>query len=154
MGEFDAATLQKCLFVNRLLVQSSDIAMVYPDSNFIDEQGALLKVHNGKPMAVEDILCWSWHISQPIVFLRRELIDQVGMMKADLHYEWTYDLWIWVTTCYQIQYPPGVIANERHYPSSKTVIAPELGLKGRLQTLNSFSLAIILQRFMRSKRWR
>ncbi|HSF68235.1 MAG TPA: glycosyltransferase, partial [Nitrospiraceae bacterium] len=120
------------------LVRHPDIGMVYGDSNFIDERGGLLKVHNGRSMTIEDILCWSWHISQPTVFLHREAIDRVGMMNVDLNYAMDYDLWIRIAAQYQVLYLSAVLANERHYPSSKTVAAPELGLKGRLQALERF----------------
>jgi hypothetical protein len=121
------------------LVQHPDIAMIYADCDFIDENGSLLKAHKGKQMDFEEVLCWSCHLSQPTVFLRREVIDQVGMMNTEFHYAMDYDLWIRVASQYQIRHLPVVLANERHYPTSKTVAAPELGLKGRIHALEHFS---------------
>jgi glycosyltransferase involved in cell wall biosynthesis len=121
------------------LVQHPDIGMVYADSNFIDATGSLLKLHKGKQMDFEEVLCWSCHISQPTVFLRREVIDQVGMMNTDFHYAMDYDLWSRVASQHRIRHLPQVLANERHYAASKTVAAPELGLKGRIYAVEHFS---------------
>lgn len=60
-------------------------------------------------------------------------------MNAEFQYAMDYDFWIRVASQYQIRHLPVVLANERHYATSKTVSAPELGLKGRIHALEHFS---------------
>jgi hypothetical protein len=114
------------------LVKHPDVGMVHADSHFINEPGRLLRQHKGREVTLEDVLCWSSHISQPTVFLRRAVIDCVGMMDVGLHYAMDFDLWIRVAVRYQIKYLPCFLAKERHHRLAKTTAAPQDGLLARI----------------------
>ncbi|MFZ2153304.1 MAG: glycosyltransferase family 2 protein [Microgenomates group bacterium] len=58
-------------------------------------------------------------INQPSVFLKKELVDQVGLFDQSLHYAFDYDYWL---RCLQIQLPSRIFHNFsvfRIHPDSK-----------------------------------
>lgn len=120
------------------LVKHPEVGMVHGDSDFIDEPGRLLRQHIGREVSVEDVLCWSSHISQPTVFLRREVIDCVGMMDVGLRYAMDFDLWIRVAVQYPIRYLPYVLAKERHHRLAKTTAAPQDGVLASIVAIERF----------------
>lgn len=70
-----------------------DLAVFYGGSDFIDESGAIIGVHD-QVDAVSDLLYRSNIISQPSCFARRCWVERVGGLNRSLHYTMDWDLWV------------------------------------------------------------
>ncbi len=67
--------------------------LVYGDSTIIDDDHVYRGFHWAVRPPGKDILT-GCTISQPSCFFRREAIEQVGGLNADLHYTMDWDLWV------------------------------------------------------------
>jgi glycosyltransferase involved in cell wall biosynthesis len=60
------------------------------------------------------------YISQPAVFWRRRVMEEVGHLKETLHYGMDYDFWLRIGKRYPLDTLPEYLAGFRVHPSSKT----------------------------------
>ncbi|MCH8807676.1 MAG: glycosyltransferase [Planctomycetes bacterium] len=59
-------------------------------------------------------------LGQPGVFFRRELVEELGPLRTDLHYAMDYDFWLRVARRYPFKIIDEVIARYVVHPASKT----------------------------------
>jgi glycosyltransferase involved in cell wall biosynthesis len=59
-------------------------------------------------------------ISQPAVFWRRSLLDEVGYLNEEEHYCMDYDYWLRLGSRYPAGVIPAYLANFRYHPASKS----------------------------------
>ena len=64
-------------------------------------------------------------VPQQSAFVRRRALDAVGMLDESLHFAMDYDLWIRIARRFRIQHAPGVWANYRVCPGTKTASQQE-----------------------------
>lgn len=97
------------------------VDMVYGYLNTIDESGKVIWTTK-PPMHIhlDTLIDRTDLIGQPTVFLRKRVLDQVGMLDASLHYCMDCDLWIRIGMNLTICGIPSVIANFRAQPASKS----------------------------------
>lgn len=79
--------------VSKRLAEDPTADVVYGDSTIVDDAGAYRGYHWAvKPPT--DRLLRDCIISQPSCFFRREKVDAIGGLRADLHYTMDWDLWV------------------------------------------------------------
>lgn len=105
------------------LTSHPDVGMVYGECNFVNEKGERI----GK---FPDVLDFDYRllsdralnfIPQPAVFFRREVLDAIGLLDVNLQMAMDYDYWIRVGRRFKVKRMPGVLANFRLSPDSKSV---------------------------------
>jgi hypothetical protein len=94
--------------------------MVYGDGIMVDGNNKLLDLHTYRTYDVLDLLCFDV-LLQPTVFMRREVLDKVGMLSDQYHMVLDHDLWIRVAAEMPILHVPSFWAVERTHEKAKTV---------------------------------
>jgi len=113
-----ARTAVKCL------ISQPETAMVYGDCRIIDEHSQVIDLWKSPDFSLAE-LPFKCFIPQQTVFFRREVLDQVGLLKTDLHYALDYDLWLRLAPCHIIRHIPTFLAEHRKCGGTKTVTHPE-----------------------------
>jgi glycosyltransferase involved in cell wall biosynthesis len=104
--------------------QQPSAAGVYGDCNYIDQAGNLLGHFRTEPWDFTKVVCnLGGVIAQQSAFLRREAIDAIGYLDADLSMVMDVDLWLRLGLRYQLYYLPEQLASFRIHDASKTVAA-------------------------------
>ena len=95
--------------------------MVY--ANYVDvaEDGTELHRNRSRPFDLAYQLGGGNVVPQPTVFLRREVLDAVGLLDPNLHYAMDLDLWIRVGRVTEIVQVDEYWAAFRLHPASKSV---------------------------------
>jgi hypothetical protein len=93
---------------------------VYGDAMVIDVEWHDLRTYTARRFSQYELLriCF---IPQVTTFLRRRLIERVGMVDPTLHYAMDYDYWLRASVRGKLAYHPGVVAKYRLHESAKTV---------------------------------
>ncbi|HXG50606.1 MAG TPA: glycosyltransferase family 2 protein [candidate division Zixibacteria bacterium] len=94
--------------------------MVYGECLYIDAQGKVIGKYPTTNFDIESLLSFCF-IPQPTVFLRRSVLDRVGILDPALQFAMDLDLWIRVALKEQIDFLPKVLARYRLHNGSKTV---------------------------------
>ena len=79
-------------------------------------------VHNSTFEFDDIIRYWDGWIppTQPAIFFRRELFEEVGYLDESLHFAMDYDLWLRISQKYDIAYIPELLAGYRFHNLSKS----------------------------------
>lgn len=103
------------------LRQAPDAAFTYGDAEFIDGSGAVLgPCEQVRPFSLEALIDELDFVPQPTTFFRREPYFAVGGLDPSLNYCFDYDLWIRMAKQGRVLFIPGVQAQLRVYPQTKT----------------------------------
>ena len=108
-----------------------EVSMVYGDCNLINEQGELIGQCEAGEFDLKVMLCERNLVPQPATFFRREVLDKIGYLDAELHniMDWEFWLRIYLGNL-KLAYMPELFANFRTYPDSKTASgAHKIGLE-------------------------
>lgn len=97
-----------------------DISMAYGEGYHIDEQGKVIERYCTEPFDSRRF-AETCFICQPAVFLKRKVIEEVGLLDPDLDYCMDYDYWIRVSRRLKIGFIPEYLANSRLYADTKTM---------------------------------
>ncbi len=94
--------------------------MVYGDGLMVDSQGRLLDRHRYRSYGVLDLLCFDV-LLQPTVFMRRDVLKDVGYLGEEYHLVLDHELWIRIASRHPIIHVPSFWAIERTHTEAKTV---------------------------------
>lgn len=95
--------------------------MVFSDVDSIDGSGQLINVMRFGPRTLEDLMAFKI-ISQPGVFLRRSLLEQVGYLDPQYHLLLDHHLWLRMALHAPLAYVPGMRwAAARFHAGAKNV---------------------------------
>src|SRR5687767_6530831 len=95
--------------------------VVYGDARYIGEQDEDLSPYPVKAWSVERLRA-DCFLAQPAVFLRRRLVERVGLLDEGLHFAMDYDYWLrLVDAGARFAYLPRVLAHCRVHDRAKTV---------------------------------
>ena len=99
-------------------------AAVYSDCNVVDESGATQSLLKAGEFSLRRLVFRNF-IPQPTVFVRRDILEEVGGWNGELHFIMDYDLWMRIgLRQHTMQYLPGTWANFRLHADSKTTSQP------------------------------
>jgi glycosyltransferase involved in cell wall biosynthesis len=114
-----AGTVQEAV---NALRGNPDVGMVYGDGIMVDGTNKLLDLHTYRTYDALDLLCFDV-LLQPTVFMRREVLNNVGLLSNDYHMVLDHDLWIRIAAERPILHVPSFWAVERTHEKAKTVAA-------------------------------
>jgi glycosyltransferase involved in cell wall biosynthesis len=99
-----------------------ELKMIYGDAFFIDEFGRNTGVfpHTERVFNFKRLVSVSDYISQPTVFLKREVFRGIGYLDESLSWCMDWDFWIRIAQKYPVGYVSFFMANHRDYPLTKT----------------------------------
>lgn len=136
------------------LVQHPEVAMVYGDCNFIDEQGMVIGKFASRQTDYKKLRRGYVHIPQQTMFFRARDWKELGPLDPSFYFAMDYDLWVRIAKRAPIQYLPGrPWANFRIHTSSKTNVNDERGWKEMLRVhyrdQGSFFAPIVAKYYLR-----
>ena len=96
-----------------------EVGLVYGDLNVIDAEGRVLCTYRRRQLEPGEVLRGA-SVPQATVFLRKSILEQVGLLDPDLHYCMDTDLWFRCRAVTQFKYIPAIQANIRRHADCKT----------------------------------
>lgn len=91
---------------------------LYGAAYYVDEAGCQLRAY---PTGEPDDLRFGCFICQPSVFVRRTVLEKVGLLDESLSYCMDYELWLRIRDRHELHRIPEALAAYRLHDSSKTV---------------------------------
>lgn len=102
------------------LNENKDCDLVYSDYHFIDEKSKIIRSGKSKPFDLVKLLSINL-ISQPTVFMRRKVLENLGGIDENIHYCMDREFWLRIGTRYSLKYIPGICsANFRIHSDAKS----------------------------------
>jgi len=98
-------------------------AVVYGDYHAVDEHGTILYSTEGFCGPYEEMIRWwdyTYAIHQPTVFVRRHVIDRVGLLDESYHYAMDYEWWLRIARVFRFERIPRYLATYRMHRDAKT----------------------------------
>jgi glycosyltransferase involved in cell wall biosynthesis len=106
----------------KYLIEYPDVAMVYADCNFINEDGQIIGRFNSAQTDYRLLREGYVHIPQQTTFFRANYWREIGPLDPTFYFAMDYDLWTRIAARAPIKYRPGQTwANFRLHTSGKTV---------------------------------
>jgi glycosyltransferase involved in cell wall biosynthesis len=138
----------------KYLQENPDVAMVYADCNFIDEQGKVIGQFASRQTDYGKLRRGYVHIPQQTMFFRAKYWKELGPLDPSFYFAMDYDLWVRIAQHAPIQYLPGrTWANFRIHTASKTNVNDERGWKEMLRVHyrdhGSFFAPIVAKYYLR-----
>ncbi|HND49767.1 MAG TPA: glycosyltransferase family 2 protein [Anaerolineales bacterium] len=136
------------------LVANPEVAMVYADCDFINEQGQVIGKFASRQTDYAKLRTGYVHIPQQTMFFRAKYWKELGPLDPSFYFAMDYDLWVRIAKHAPIQYLPGKTwANFRIHTSSKTNVNDERGWKEMLRVHyrdgGSFFSSIVAKYYLR-----
>ena len=104
-----------------------DADMVHGNIDFIDVHGKLMENVPTGDFTLPELLLTN-RISQPSVFFKRKIFDDIGYLDEAFHYVMDYDFWIRVAVKHNVRHVGSTIAQFRLHGESKTISSNDLFL--------------------------
>jgi len=99
-----------------------DVAWVYGRQETFDPEGRVFPFRF--PVSEWDynrLLNKAPYICQPTVFLRRQIVEEMGYLREDLYYVMDYEYWLRIGRRYPGRLVPAIRAGVKHYRETKTM---------------------------------
>ncbi|HEX7316877.1 MAG TPA: glycosyltransferase family 2 protein [Pyrinomonadaceae bacterium] len=110
-----------------------EVGVVFGDTLFTEDDGTPLErsPRRGEFDYVKFVVECENPIAQPSAFIRRKVVDDVGLLDPHYYYFMDWDFWLRAGAKHKIEYTPDLFSTYRLHPESKTVAqaaraAPEL----------------------------
>lgn len=104
----------------KALQEHPEVDMIYGEGCYIDREGNETELYatrlfDHESLAKECVIC------QPAAFFTKEIVERVGLLRADLQLCMDYELWMRISQQGKIMYVPYVLATSRMYEDNKTL---------------------------------
>jgi len=110
----------------KYLTENPDVAMVYADCNYINEQGGVIGKFNSAQTDHRRLREGYVHIPQQTMFFRAKYWQELGPLDPSFYFAMDYDLWTRIASRAPIKYLAGQTwANFRIHTSGKTTSADD-----------------------------
>jgi glycosyltransferase involved in cell wall biosynthesis len=106
------------------LTEHPAVAIAYGDCDVIDAAGRVFRQFRSPEFDFNKLLS-SCYIPGPTAFIRKSVLDKVGLLDTNLKLVCDYDLWLRIGLNFQMKHIPRVLANFRVCPGSSTPETPE-----------------------------
>jgi glycosyltransferase involved in cell wall biosynthesis len=118
----------------KYLIENRDVAMVYADCNFINEDNKVIGKFNSAQTDYRRLREGYVHIPQQTMFFRAKYWQELGPLDPSFYFAMDYDLWTRIASKAPIKYLAGQTwANFRIHTTSKTNVADERGWQEMLR---------------------
>ena len=108
------------------LIQNPEMAMVYADCDFINEQGSVIGKFKSAQTDLRRLRAGYVHIPQQTMFFRAKYWKELGPLDPSFYFAMDYDLWTRIAAHAPIKYLAGQTwANFRIHNSGKTTSADD-----------------------------
>jgi glycosyltransferase involved in cell wall biosynthesis len=109
----------------KFLQDNPQVGLVYGDTNFIDEHGAVIGRFPAAQTDARRLRRGYVHIPQQASFWRADLWKKVGPLDPSFYFAMDYDLWVRLSGVTELRYIRRSWANFRLHSSGKTVAADD-----------------------------
>lgn len=107
--------------------QHPEAGLVYGNVISIDENARPFNLQTFQPYTLKDLMSFRI-ISQPAVFMRRAVLEQVGLLDLSYHYLLDHHLWLRMVQHAPSAYIPQTLAAARYHAEAKNLAhTPEFG---------------------------
>lgn len=109
--------------VSAKFMSDPDCFVVFGDYHAIDENGKILYSTRGFCGTYEEMIRWwdyTYAIHQPTVFVRREVIREIGVLDESFNYTMDHEWWFRIARHYHFKHIPQFIATYRMHKDAKT----------------------------------
>lgn len=118
----------------KFLVENPEVALVYADCNFVDEEDRLIGKFKSAQTDYRRLREGYVHIPQQTMFFRAKYWKELGPLDPSFYFAMDYDLWTRIAAKAPFKYLPGrVWANFRIHTTSKTNVGDERGWQEMLR---------------------
>jgi GT2 family glycosyltransferase len=100
--------------------QYPEAGFIYGDVLSIDQNGDVFNLMRFKQWGIEDLAGFEI-ISQPGVFMRRDILEQAGYLENNLHYLMDTNLWLRMIQLAPMRYLPEPAAAARYHAGAKNL---------------------------------
>jgi len=138
----------------KYLVNHPEVALVYADCNFIDEEDRIIGKFNSAQTDIRRLRRGYVHIPQQTMFFRAKYWKELGPLDPSFYFAMDYDLWTRIAAHAPFKYLAGKTwANFRLHTSGKTIAAddrcwPEM-LRVHYRDNGSFFSVIVAKYYLR-----
>ncbi|MBI4546951.1 MAG: glycosyltransferase [Ignavibacteriae bacterium] len=119
-----------------------EIMVVCGDGFDIDEYGKRLRSRISRGISTKDFIkywWWKYEYTQPAIFFRKKVFDEIGFLDEGLHYAMDHDFFIRLSLKCTFHHIPLPLANFRLYTTSKTGQVYQKALPGSIWELHRVS---------------
>jgi glycosyltransferase involved in cell wall biosynthesis len=110
----------------RFLIEHPEVAMVYSDCNYIDEEGRVIGRFPAAQTDYRRLRQGYVHIPQQTMFFRAHYWKELGPLDPSFYFAMDYDLWTRIAARAPLRYIPGQTwANFRLHGTGKTMAADD-----------------------------
>ena len=111
---------------------------LYGDAYWIDKRGTVLSIYEAQEFVLKDLAIKGMYIPQPTIFVRREVLDDVGLLDTDIHTTMDYDLCLRMGRRFHGSYLPKILATRRFHLDAKSYKVSMLFANDSINALRKF----------------